>query len=83
MSEWHRLVQTMVEEIDECIKKCNDEPLTLSSLFKRKIRVLSKKWKRRWKISTTANLVIASILRKAGCFIFIMTRNGFGSISDR
>ena len=32
MSEWYSLVQTIVEEIDECIKKCNDETLTLSSL---------------------------------------------------
>ena len=32
MSEWHRLVQTIVEEVDECIMKRNDEALTLSNL---------------------------------------------------
>ncbi len=32
MSEWYSLVQTVVEEIDECIKKRNDETVTLSSL---------------------------------------------------
>ncbi|MCI8562408.1 MAG: helix-turn-helix transcriptional regulator [Lachnospiraceae bacterium] len=32
MSEWYRLVQTIIEEIDICIKKHNDEALTLSSL---------------------------------------------------
>ena len=32
MSEWYSLVQTIVEEIDACIKKCNDETITLSSL---------------------------------------------------
>lgn len=32
MSEWHKLVQTIVEEVDECIAKRNDEALTLSAL---------------------------------------------------
>ena len=32
MGEWERLVQIIVEETDECIKKRNDEALTLSSL---------------------------------------------------
>ena len=32
MGEWERLVQIIVEEIDECIKKRNDETLTLSCL---------------------------------------------------
>ena len=32
MGEWERLVQAIVEEIDECIKKRNDEVLTLSAL---------------------------------------------------
>ncbi len=32
MSEWYSLVQTVVEEIDACIKKRNDETVTLSSL---------------------------------------------------
>ena len=32
MNEWKRLVQEIVEEIDECIKKRNDEALTLSVL---------------------------------------------------
>ena len=32
MGEWERLVQEIVEEVDECIKKRNDEALTLSTL---------------------------------------------------
>lgn len=32
MSEWHRQVQKMVEEIDVCIRQRNDEELTLSRL---------------------------------------------------
>ena len=32
MGEWERLVQLMVEEIDECIKKRDDETVTLSRL---------------------------------------------------
>ncbi len=32
MSEWYRLVQTIVEEVDEYIMKRNDEVLTLSNL---------------------------------------------------
>jgi len=32
MGEWERLVQAIVNEIDECIKKRNDGTLTLSSL---------------------------------------------------
>ena len=32
MSGWYRLVQTIVEEVDECIMKRNDEALTLSNL---------------------------------------------------
>ena len=32
MGEWERLVQIMVEEIDECIKKRDDETVTLSRL---------------------------------------------------
>lgn len=32
MDEWYRLVQTIVEEVDACIQKRNDETLTLSSL---------------------------------------------------
>lgn len=32
MSEWHRLVQEMAEEIDVCIRQQKDEKLTLSSL---------------------------------------------------
>ena len=35
MSEWYRLVQTIVEEIDECIKEGNDETLTLSNLSRK------------------------------------------------
>lgn len=30
MGEWERLVQEIVEYVDECIKKCNDETVTLS-----------------------------------------------------
>lgn len=29
MYEWHRKIQTMVDEIDRCIKKHDDETLTL------------------------------------------------------
>ena len=32
MSEWYRIVQTIVDEIDACIKQRSDETLTLSSL---------------------------------------------------
>lgn len=32
MGEWYSLVQTIVEEIDKCIKKRNDETITLSAL---------------------------------------------------
>ena len=32
MGEWERLVQAIVEEVDECIRKRNDEALTLSML---------------------------------------------------
>ena len=32
MGEWERMVQVIVEEIDECIKEQNDEGLTLSTL---------------------------------------------------
>lgn len=35
MSEWYRLVQTIVEEIDECIKRCDDEAVSLASLSRR------------------------------------------------
>ncbi len=35
MSEWYRLVQTIVEEVDECIKNRDDETLTLSDLSKK------------------------------------------------
>ena len=35
MGEWERLVQEIVEEIDECIKKRNDEALTLSTLARK------------------------------------------------
>lgn len=31
MGEWERLVQAIVEEIDECIKNQKDEALTLSA----------------------------------------------------
>ena len=32
MYEWHKQIQTIVEEIDKCIKHHNDEALTLSAL---------------------------------------------------
>ena len=35
MSEWYKMVQTIVDEIDACIKQRNNETLTLSSLAKR------------------------------------------------
>ena len=35
MGEWERLVQEIVEEIDECIIKRNDEALTLSTLARK------------------------------------------------
>lgn len=35
MYEWHRQIQTIVDEIDECIKNHNDEALTLRSLSRR------------------------------------------------
>ena len=35
MGEWNRLVQTIVEEVDRCIKEHKDERLTLSSLSRR------------------------------------------------
>ena len=35
MGEWERLVQIIVEEVDECIKKRNDEALTLSTLARK------------------------------------------------
>ncbi len=35
MGEWERLVQTIVEEIDQCIKKRSDEALTLSCLARK------------------------------------------------
>lgn len=35
MGEWYSLVQAIVEEIDECIKRCNDESVTLFSLFRK------------------------------------------------
>ena len=35
MSEWYRLVQTIVEEVDKCIMKREDEALTLSNLSKK------------------------------------------------
>ena len=35
MGEWGRLVQAIVEEIDECITKRNDEALTLSILVRK------------------------------------------------
>ncbi len=35
MSEWYKLVQAIVEEVDECIKSGDDEALTLSSLSKK------------------------------------------------
>ncbi|MDE7293365.1 MAG: helix-turn-helix transcriptional regulator [Oscillospiraceae bacterium] len=35
MGEWYSLVQTIVEEIDECIKRHDDETLTLSYLSRR------------------------------------------------
>ena len=38
MGEWERLVQAIVEEIDECIKKRKDETLTLSALARKLCR---------------------------------------------
>ena len=35
MGEWERLVQEIVEYVDECIKKRNDETVTLSRLAQR------------------------------------------------
>ncbi|MCH5271042.1 MAG: helix-turn-helix transcriptional regulator [Lachnospiraceae bacterium] len=35
MGEWERLVQIIVEEIDECINERNDEALTLSALARK------------------------------------------------
>ena len=35
MGEWERLVQVIVEEVDECIKNRNDEALTLSALARK------------------------------------------------
>lgn len=35
MGEWYKLVQAIVEEIDECIKKRNDETMALSSLSRK------------------------------------------------
>ena len=35
MGEWYSLVQTIVEEIDECIKRHDDETMTLSYLSRR------------------------------------------------
>jgi len=35
MGEWYKLVQIIVEEVDACIKRHNDEALTLSSLSQR------------------------------------------------
>ena len=35
MSEWERLVQIIVEEVDSCIKKQNDDELTLSLLARK------------------------------------------------
>ena len=32
MSEWHKQIQTIIDEIDKCIKKYNDEALTLTQL---------------------------------------------------
>lgn len=35
MYEWHRQIQTVVDEIDECIKHRNDEALTLRFLSRK------------------------------------------------
>lgn len=35
MGEWERMVQAIVEEVDECIKNRNDEALTLSALARK------------------------------------------------
>lgn len=35
MNEWYKLVQTIVEEVDECIKRRNDESLTLYCLSRK------------------------------------------------
>ena len=35
MSEWYKTVQTIVEEVDKCIKNGDDEALTLSALSKK------------------------------------------------
>lgn len=32
MYEWHRLIQQIITEIDECIRRRDDEALTLRSL---------------------------------------------------
>lgn len=35
MYEWHKQINIIVNEIDECIKEHNDEALTLSSLSRK------------------------------------------------
>lgn len=35
MYEWHKQIQVVVKEIDDCIKNKNDENLTLSFLAKK------------------------------------------------
>ena len=35
MGEWEKMVQAIVEEIDDCIKKRKDEALTLSTLARK------------------------------------------------
>ena len=35
MYEWQKQIQTVVDEIDKCIKGCNDEALTLRLLSRK------------------------------------------------
>ncbi len=35
MTEWHKLIQTIVDEIDDCIKQRKDEIISLSILARK------------------------------------------------
>ena len=62
MSEWYRLVQTIVEEVDECIMKRNDEAFSRS--FKEAYGITPSEYR-----CNPVPIVLRTIIKPFDCYL--------------
>ena len=89
MYEWHRQIQTVVDEIDECIKRSDDEALTLRSLSKklgysefhmtRKFREISGTGFREYLCKRRLAFALIAVRDTCSSFLDIAVNFGFSS----